>query len=573
MGICINPYCDDYFCKDAPSEDLEYCRGCGAALILKHRYRLLKLLKPFSQSQFVKVFEAEDLQTPDQPIIIKVLDYPNPQALNALYREYTFLRQMSAPFLSVGLDDYFTWTPHAELPVSVTCLVRPKIQGIDSDQLIQSNGVLSQDTALLWFKQLLSYLAPIHESGYIHRDIKPANIIIGADQKLTLIDFGTIRKIDQEYLTLIGSNLRSQDGGTAGITRVISSGFSAPEQIDGKALPQSDFFSMGRTLVYWITGKHPTSFEADEYGKIVWRKFAPQLSHPFADFIDELMAQKARERPKNIQEIITQINQLPRLIKRDRLFHSRGIKLLLLLLLTSSLFALYKGITVGLSRYYYYRGSEQLLEGNNKAAKDSLNQAIKLDPAFADPYHNVALLCQRENNLDCALNNSRQALKFNPNHWQTYYNLGVLYEDLGDFSAAERYYQQSITASKQTSVLPINNLARLNILTQRYGQAIALAQEGLQKTQEPTERSIMNKNLGWAYFSQGKYNEAITALTEARDLDPQLADSYCLLAKIYDRQQQSVEATNHWTACLSLNSNAKEVSVWRAEILNRPLGQ
>jgi serine/threonine protein kinase len=573
LGICINPYCDDYFCQDAPPEDPEHCGGCGAALTLKHRYRLLKLLKPFSQSQFVKVFEAEDLQMPDQPIIIKILDYPNPQALNALYREYLFLRQMSVPFLPVGLDDYFNWSPHAELPVSLTCLVLPKIQGLDSEQFIQLNGVLSQDSALLWFKQLLSYLAPIHESGYIHRDIKPANIIIGADQKLTLIDFGAIRKIDQEYLTLIGTHLRSAEGGTLGMTRVISSGFSAPEQIDGKALPQSDFFSMARTLVYWTTGKHPTCLEKDEYGQIIWRKFAPQLSRPFADFIDELMAQKARDRPKNIQEIIAQVDQLPHLIQRDRFFHSRGIKLLLFLFLASVLFGLYKGGTIGLSRYYYYRGSEQLLEGNDQTAKDFLNQAIKLDPTFADPYHNVALLCQRTNDLDCVLKNSRQVLKFNPNHWQTYYNLGVLYEDLGNLSEAEKYYQQSITTSKRTSVLPINNLARLNILTQRYGQAIALVQEGLQKTQVPTEQSILNKNLGWAYFSQGKYNEAITALTTARDLDPQLADSYCLLAKIYDRQKQTVEATNHWTACLSLNSNAKEVSVWRAEILNRSPGQ
>ena len=60
-------------------------------------------------------------------------------------------------------------------------------------------------------------------------------------------------------------------------------GYAAPEQIKGAALPQSDFYGLGRTLIHLLTGKHPQELPKNtETGEISWREEASQVSVSFA---------------------------------------------------------------------------------------------------------------------------------------------------------------------------------------------------------------------------------------------------------------------------------------------------
>ncbi|NJO49496.1 MAG: hypothetical protein HC840_08670 [Leptolyngbyaceae cyanobacterium RM2_2_4] len=129
-----------------------------------------------------------------------------------------------------------------------------------------------------------------------HRDIKPSNIICRPNGQLVLIDFGAVREVTPTMLVKVG-------GGQA-LTGICSPGYAPPEQIDGRPLPQSDFFALGRTLVHLLTSKHPLELDVDLYtGELRWRDQAPSIRAPLADLIDHLMSPVVGRRPPNTDAI------------------------------------------------------------------------------------------------------------------------------------------------------------------------------------------------------------------------------------------------------------------------------
>jgi len=93
--------------------------------------------------------------------------------------------------------------------------------------------------------QISEGLAKAHEAGITHRDIKPSNIVIDADGRPKLLDFGLAAIKDTDQLTQTGSTL-----GTVG--------YMSPEQVQGKDTDhRSDLFSLGIVLYEMIAGRLP----------------------------------------------------------------------------------------------------------------------------------------------------------------------------------------------------------------------------------------------------------------------------------------------------------------------------
>jgi len=93
--------------------------------------------------------------------------------------------------------------------------------------------------------QVSEGLAKSHEAGITHRDIKPSNIVIDADGRPKLLDFGLAAIKDTDQLTKTGSTL-----GTVG--------YMSPEQVQGKDTDhRSDLFSLGIVLYEMIAGRLP----------------------------------------------------------------------------------------------------------------------------------------------------------------------------------------------------------------------------------------------------------------------------------------------------------------------------
>jgi Tol biopolymer transport system component len=97
-----------------------------------------------------------------------------------------------------------------------------------------------------------------HRKGIIHRDLKPDNVMLGADGRLKVLDFGLAKLREQEpgemeQVTSLPTQSVTQDGKILGTVS-----YMAPEQAEGKPVDvRSDIFSLGVILYQMATGKRP----------------------------------------------------------------------------------------------------------------------------------------------------------------------------------------------------------------------------------------------------------------------------------------------------------------------------
>jgi serine/threonine protein kinase len=298
MSFCINPVCSKPNHPD--NDENRFCQSCGSQLELLKRYRVLRLLS--DKTGFGKVYDAYEQDTPK---ILKVLkeDLSNDaKAVELFQQEAAVLGNLKHPGIP-KVDGYFQYQTRNGLVLH--CIVMEKIEGSNLEQWLkqQQNKPISQEQTVAWLRQLLEILALVHGKQYLHRDIKPSNIMIRPDGQLVLIDFGTAREVTRTYLAKISS-------GGGGITAIMSSGYSAPEQISAQAVVQSDFYALGRTFVFLLTGYHPLEMYDSHHNVLHWQNHAMQISRLLLNLIDSLMVRDVNQRPATAQDIIKQLEAI-----------------------------------------------------------------------------------------------------------------------------------------------------------------------------------------------------------------------------------------------------------------------
>ncbi|MEG4031479.1 MULTISPECIES: serine/threonine-protein kinase [unclassified Microcoleus] len=296
VSYCLNPKCPNP--SDPANSGKSVCIHCGSELLLQGRYRLVA---PLGGGGFGRTFEVDDNGARR---VLKVLLKDHPKAVELFKQEADVLVRLRHPGIpKVDRDGYFTFTP-AHSTESFHCLVMEKIAGANLQDWLKHRGrPISQEQALNWLKQLSEILDQVHRLNYFHRDIKPHNIMCKPNGQLVLIDFGTAREVSGTYFAKVGQGQN--------VTGIVSPGYTPPEQTNGKAVPQSDFFALGRTFVYLLTGKPPTAFpENPRTGRLMWRKGAPQVSDAVANVIDYLMAPFPGNRPQSPQMVLQCLEEI-----------------------------------------------------------------------------------------------------------------------------------------------------------------------------------------------------------------------------------------------------------------------
>lgn len=572
MSYCINHLCNQ---RQNP-DDATKCLACGNSLLINGRIRLLKPLRPLNQDPYIytEVFEVEDagttLRTESQVRVMKVLKWPEPQLIEMLQRESSALQLLDHPGIpNSNHDDYFIF-PLKDTLLELHCLVMQKVEGENLRQWIKTYGKISQRVALDWLLQLINILDVVHSSGFFHRDIKPENIIHQPNKKLVLVDFGAVRQITRSYLTKIGTSGGRSTGLGSGheITSIVTPFFTPPEQINGQAVPQSDFFALGRTFVNLLTGISLVDLPSNKDGtRLIWRDKAPQIDKSFADFIDELMAPLPGQRPQTTRVILQRLELIPLQSKINRIVRSKSFKLFGVCVAALGIFYVNKGYNLLLSNYYFNEASRNL--NNPKIAKKYYEKAVKYNPQDVAAYSNLALTCQQLYEIKCVNDNYEKVFKLQPNSWEAHYGLGNFYDNQGKYDLAEQQYKLAIQYSNNEAINAVSNLARLKNVQKKHLEAAALALEGLSLTQNREWQAGLYKNLGWARFKQQRYQEAERYLRISVKLDVKRIDAYCLLAQTYEAIDNLSLSKVYWEVCLRANSNLPEVQQWRGELLDR----
>ena len=576
MNYCINPRCTNRKNED----DKEYCENCKTPLLIHDKFRLLSPVRPIDSDSYSEVFEAVLTKNTFENksgsfFIIKIVKVPNKLLIELLEREAHILRSNNDPGIPrVYFDDYFT-VKIPELSFELNCLAISKIDGQNLQEWLESGNKLTEQLAINWLKQISRILKVIHSKNFFHRDIKPSNIMYKTDGTLALIDFGASREVTDTYLGRLVKNIDSQTeifSLEGDVTLVNTVGYSPPEQLNGQALPQSDFYALGRTFVHLLTGIHPKQFPINPItGGITWRNKAKQIRKPLADFIDELMSFLPADRPKTAELISGYLERkLPVELRTYQLINSKCFKVLFIVIVMAFSLIFIKGLSYGVARYYYSVGLISYGRKEYDSAKLNFQKSIFFDKKFSEAYNNLAETCKYLNQQSCAENNYKKAISLDKNNWIPYYTLASYYDDLSHSSSkddkkkyltlARNKYERAIEVGKSDAVDALNNLARLEILDGKYIVALNYTEQGIKSNSDPLSLSILYKNKGWALIKLHRFSAAYVAFVKSITLKGNRADAYCLT--VYDiKSIQHDVLKDYLKKCLKYNTENTEIKL------------
>jgi Tol biopolymer transport system component len=130
-------------------------------------------------------------------------------------------------------------------------LVLEYVSGKTLKELITAKG-LPLEVALAFATQIANALAAAHSAGIVHRDIKPANVIITAESRAKILDFG-LAKLQPSSQITAGETAHTAPGVIMGTVAYMS-----PEQAAGhEADHRTDIFSLGVVLYEMLCGVRP----------------------------------------------------------------------------------------------------------------------------------------------------------------------------------------------------------------------------------------------------------------------------------------------------------------------------
>ena len=199
------------------------------------RYRVIRRL---GSGGMANVYLAEDTEL-GRSVAIKVLDEKHAkdeQFVERFRREAKNAASLQHPNI---VSIYDRGEAEGTYYIAMEC-----IEGRTLKELLVARGPLPVDQAVAYARQILGAIRFAHRKGIVHRDIKPHNVLVDADGRLKVTDFGIARA---------GASQMTEAGSIIGTAQYLS-----PEQARGAPVDhRSDLYSVGVVLYEMLTGSVP----------------------------------------------------------------------------------------------------------------------------------------------------------------------------------------------------------------------------------------------------------------------------------------------------------------------------
>jgi serine/threonine protein kinase len=246
--------------------------------IIAQRYRILNTL---GQGGNGITYEAKNLKTGER-VALKALSLHHTgdwKQIELFEREAKVLAQLNYPAIPRYLDYFQVETSKDK----AFYIVQELAEGKSLADLVKNGWRTNESGVRQIATQVLETLVYLHHLNppVVHRDIKPQNLIWGKDGKIFLVDFGavqdTVRSTFAKGSTIVGTY-----------------GYMAPEQFRGQAVPATDLYGLGATVVFLLTHRCPSDLPTERL-KISFRSRI-QVSEGFADWLEKMLEPDVEER-------------------------------------------------------------------------------------------------------------------------------------------------------------------------------------------------------------------------------------------------------------------------------------
>lgn len=219
--------------------------------VLRGRYRICERI---GQGGMGNIYLADDLRLEGRRCALKEVEHDRTVPANLIkearkqfLQEATVLARLDHPNLP-KVSDFFSIGPRDYLVMDYIPGKDLRLRMLDAKQ---KGASLSEEDVIIWANQLADALSYLHNQNppLVHRDVKPSNLKITPNGLLKLVDFGLVKALvpDEMTITVI------QGRGTALYTPL--------EQYGGDGLHtdiRSDIYAFGCTLYHLMTNTPPT---------------------------------------------------------------------------------------------------------------------------------------------------------------------------------------------------------------------------------------------------------------------------------------------------------------------------
>ncbi|NEO83542.1 MAG: serine/threonine protein kinase [Spirulina sp. SIO3F2] len=555
MSYCINPECP----SRQNADDAMVCQTCGTDLVLQGRERIARPLVPHDPRRPSALYETMDGQK-----VLKVLKWQEEKYVELFEREALTLQDLEHPRILKGYGLFKFITAQNE---ELLCFFMDKVPGQNLAQWIQENKRPSERFVLRCLRQILDILGYLHGEGFLHRDIKPDNVMITPDRDFFLIDFGSVQDIYKAR------------------TRIISDGYTAPEQVNQRSTPKSDLYALGRTVLHLATGFHPTLLERDKKSnKLFWYKKTRRFSRASRIFIDKLLAEYPSDRPNSAFIALNEITPSKLIWKWANSPIGLSFTTLTIIFGLAAMILQNAFLNDEYIKKVYSEAQSELVKSDYDKAKESLRSIIFINQLrFREEskhYNDLGIVYYKERDFVRAEENFRKSIDIKSDLISvaiSHYHMARIYEETGDFEDAALEYSKAFVMIEKDSIyyfVIVNRYARLLILYEKdFNEALKISKDAFfaLKNSEFSDSNIdialINKNIGWALLEKRDIESAISYLLTATEARPDDATAYCLLAQTINVEGFQFQDLTWWKECASQENvdGLPETQIWQQQ--------
>ena len=263
--------------------------------VLADRYEILKML---GEGGMGTVYKAKDREL-DRLVALKVIrpEYANhPETIRRFKQELILARQVThrnvIRIFDLGISD------------GLKFITMDFVEGRDLARIIHQRGKLPRAEVCEIVRQICSGLDAAHNEGVVHRDLKPQNIMVDAQGRVFLMDFGLARSMELVGMTRTGALIGTPT-------------YMSPEQARGeKADARTDIFALGVIFYELLTGTRPYKDEP-MMATLVRRtrelatppdQVDPSIPQSLSDIVMKCLQIRADLRYQNAEEILRDLN-------------------------------------------------------------------------------------------------------------------------------------------------------------------------------------------------------------------------------------------------------------------------